>query len=299
VGLEPERLALPVISAVGQIVITVVLIAVSWRAANGRLQRNPWGGIRTPSTMRSDQAWVAGHRAALRLAPLYVVVLAAMLIAMIVTVLYASTPVVNIVAIGGFFVFIPLALYSAFVASKAAKLADDHSDGHDAVHADQMPNMLPRKVIYVWVALNGLLLVVVCVAFWYFAARSAGNGIPPNTSLGFRDQQTLASTQGWYAAQRVGFRIAAIAETIVTATVFAIAIVTYARRLHPVWILIVSTLGGLSIVVCVLIAGHYADRAAISVNSSAPQSRAVSVTTVRDGAPRKPVQRIGILAVDL
>jgi hypothetical protein len=298
VALEPERLVLPIISAVGQTVITVVLIVVSWRAANGRLQRNPWSGIRTPSTMRSDQAWVAGHRAALRLAPLYLVVLTAMLIAMVVTVLQASKPVVNIVAIGGFFVFIPVALYSAFVASRAARLADDHSDSHDAVHTGQMPNTLPRKVIYIWTALNGLLLVAVCVALWYFTARCASNGLPPNTSLGFRDQQTLASAQGWYAAQRVGFRIAAIAETVVTITVFAFAVVAYVRRFPPVWILIVSTLGGLSIVVCVLIAGHYADHAAISVNSSDPQSRAVS-TTGCDGAPRKPLQRIGILAVDL
>ena len=67
---EPERLVLPAIAAVSQIVITIVLITVSWRAANGRLRRNPWTGIRTPSTMRSDQAWVAGHRAALRLTPL-------------------------------------------------------------------------------------------------------------------------------------------------------------------------------------------------------------------------------------
>jgi hypothetical protein len=55
------------------LVLTVVLIAVAWRAANGRLKRNQWTGIRTPSTMRSDQAWVAGHRAALRLTPRYVV----------------------------------------------------------------------------------------------------------------------------------------------------------------------------------------------------------------------------------
>jgi hypothetical protein len=42
---------------------------------------------------------------------------------------------------------------------------------------------------------------------------------------GFRDQQTLASTQGWYAAQRAGFHIAAITETVVTAGVLAFAAV--------------------------------------------------------------------------
>jgi hypothetical protein len=38
------------------------------------------------------------------------------------------------------------------------------------------------------------------------------------------------------------------------------------------WILVISTVGALSIVVCALIAGHYADEAAISVNSSVSRS---------------------------
>jgi hypothetical protein len=33
-------------------------------AAAGRLPRNIVAGIRTPATMRSDEAWYAGHRAA-------------------------------------------------------------------------------------------------------------------------------------------------------------------------------------------------------------------------------------------
>jgi hypothetical protein len=265
VSLEPERLVLPAISAVSQFVITAVLIAVSWRAATGRLQRNPWTGIRTPSTMRSGAAWVAGHRAALRLTPLYLVVLAGMLAALSVAVLRASTGVVNAVAIGGLFIFIPLAICTAVVAGRAAKSVDAPAEALS--YTDQPPNTGGRKVIHVWMALNGLLLIVVCIALWYCAARSGSNGIPPNTSLGFRDQYTLASTQGWYAAQRVGFHIAAIAETVVTVAVFAIAIVAYVRRANPISIAIVSTLGGLSIVACLLIAGHYADQAAIAVNS--------------------------------
>lgn len=34
-------------------------------AADGRLKRNPFAGIRTAATGASDAAWVAGHRAAL------------------------------------------------------------------------------------------------------------------------------------------------------------------------------------------------------------------------------------------
>ena len=80
--MEPERIYLVGFLAFAFIVMTVVLIAVDWAAANGRLQRNQWTGIRTPSTMRTDQAWVAGHRAALRLTPLHLLTLVALLIAL-------------------------------------------------------------------------------------------------------------------------------------------------------------------------------------------------------------------------
>lgn len=62
-----ERLAL-VLSAVGT---GVVLILSGWlmrhvavRAAEGRLPRNQFAGIRTPATLASDDAWRAAHVAA-------------------------------------------------------------------------------------------------------------------------------------------------------------------------------------------------------------------------------------------
>jgi len=41
-----------------------MILAIAALGAAGRLPRNYFAGIRIPSTMRSDAAWVAGHRAA-------------------------------------------------------------------------------------------------------------------------------------------------------------------------------------------------------------------------------------------
>lgn len=45
--------------------LAVIVVSVTWRAASGRLARNQTMGIRIPSTMASEKAWQAGHRAAL------------------------------------------------------------------------------------------------------------------------------------------------------------------------------------------------------------------------------------------
>jgi SdpI/YfhL protein family len=115
--------------AVALIIICVVFIALSSRAANGRLPRNQWAGIRTPSTMRSEQAWMAGHRAALRLTPLYLLVTAIACAALLWAALYASTTaVVMIIGLGGFAALIALLLYTGIIAGKAAKSAGDQPD---------------------------------------------------------------------------------------------------------------------------------------------------------------------------
>jgi len=42
----------------------LVVVVLGLMAATGRLPRNLFAGIRIPSTMRSDEAWRAGHQAA-------------------------------------------------------------------------------------------------------------------------------------------------------------------------------------------------------------------------------------------
>ena len=102
----PDRIQLIVsaaMAAVAPIVICVLFLTLCTRAANGRLPRNQWAGIRTPATMRSDQAWMAGHRAALRLTPVYLLITAIALAALLWAGLYASTNgVVMVVGLGGF-----------------------------------------------------------------------------------------------------------------------------------------------------------------------------------------------------
>lgn len=133
---------------------------------------------------------------------------------------------------------------------------------------DQTPNArYGRIVLRIYAALNGLLLIVTCAGLWFFAVRANSHGIPPNRSLGFRSQHTLASLHGWYVAQRVGFHFVAVAVTVVTAVVLVIITVAYIRRLNPMWILIVPIIGGIAVGVCFMIAGQKADHAAISVET--------------------------------
>jgi hypothetical protein len=111
--------------ALAEILISVLLIRNWSRAATGRLQRNPYFGLRTPTTMRSEQAWVAGNRAALRLVPLYPLICAATVIALLATATFASAIPVVVTGIGCITVFFALIIYTAIFASRSARSADD------------------------------------------------------------------------------------------------------------------------------------------------------------------------------
>jgi SdpI/YfhL protein family len=112
-------------AAVFLVVIDAVIIVATRRAASGRLPRNQWIGIRSPSTMRSDQAWVAGHQAAQRLIPVYLLITVAAWAVLVWAALYGSTPaaVIN-AALGSFVALIAAVIVAAVLAGKAAKSAD-------------------------------------------------------------------------------------------------------------------------------------------------------------------------------
>jgi SdpI/YfhL protein family len=120
--METERVVLASFIAVTFVFLTALLIAIDWAAAKGRLRRNQFVGIRTPSTMRSDQAWVAGHRAALRLTPVHLVTGISLLLGVVCARTVAG---LNIVGVGGAIAFVAVALFTAVVAGRAAKAVED------------------------------------------------------------------------------------------------------------------------------------------------------------------------------
>jgi uncharacterized membrane protein len=120
--MEAERVVLASFIAITFVFVTALMIAIDWAAANGRLRRNHFVGIRTPSTMRSDRAWIAGHRAALRLTPLHLVTGIVVLTAVLFTPTVAG---LNVVGLGGAVVFVVVAVFTAIVAGRAAKAVED------------------------------------------------------------------------------------------------------------------------------------------------------------------------------
>jgi hypothetical protein len=106
---------------------------------------------------------VAGHRAALRLAPLYLLQFAVMLTFLIIAVLRARTRSGIVVAgIGGTLLFLALVFFTAIIAGRAAKAVDDR----DEDVAVKSPKVRHGKAIYVYTILNGLLLAGTCVGLW-------------------------------------------------------------------------------------------------------------------------------------
>lgn len=72
---------------------------------------------------------MAGHRAALRLAPLYLLTTVVTCVALLVAALFGSTVnVVVLVGLGGFALVLVVSFCSAVVAGRAAKKADGHPD---------------------------------------------------------------------------------------------------------------------------------------------------------------------------
>lgn len=99
--------------------LAVIVVSVTWRAATGRLARNQTMGIRIPPTMASEEAWQAGHRAALPVTWLLVPVAAAADLAAINGVAAMLTMLLWAIAI------VVVVTIAAVVAGRAARRVSD------------------------------------------------------------------------------------------------------------------------------------------------------------------------------
>lgn len=104
----------------------VLLMWMARAAASGRLKRNSIAGIRTPSTMLSDETWLAAHVRAKRptiLAGIAAVATGLIALVPMPEVALATTVLVGCAVILGF------VLYGARVGSRAAVEPSDRSAG--------------------------------------------------------------------------------------------------------------------------------------------------------------------------
>jgi SdpI/YfhL protein family len=118
---DGARYFIAIVTGLAQFGVAGVVATTTARAASGTLRRNQWTGIRTPSTMRSDQAWMAGHHAAQRLTPLFFAnaVAACALLALGVGLRW-SMVLMTVIAVSTFATLIAIAIYAAIAAGRAA-----------------------------------------------------------------------------------------------------------------------------------------------------------------------------------
>jgi len=104
----------------------ILLIWMAHAAASGRLKRNPIAGIRVPSTMVSDEAWLAAHVRAKRATTFAGI---ASVASGLVAIVPVPAPILAAVALAGCGAMLGFVLYGAHVGSRAAVEVSNRSDG--------------------------------------------------------------------------------------------------------------------------------------------------------------------------
>jgi hypothetical protein len=108
--------------------VSRLIVFQSWRVVGGHLERNPYYGIRTPSTIKNDEAWMAAHRAALRLTRWLVLGIVATWAGLWAAALSESTIIVILLGIVGLIAALALSIYTVVIASRTARAADSRDD---------------------------------------------------------------------------------------------------------------------------------------------------------------------------
>lgn len=210
--MDPAQLQALVMAGVIELVLaamSVLVVGGCWRAARGGLERSAYVGLRTPSTMRNEQSWIAGNRAAARTAPLYLIFNAAASAGLIAAATRGWRLVVAFLGGAGLFVFIGVLICTAVVASRAGRAAGGPIDHRQSF---EMPE---TKALYSTPAMMfiGWICAVIACSVTVFMLGTIIDGyvlaihqqLPPNTTFGFRDATAFSCLPRWYAAQKAGF----------------------------------------------------------------------------------------------
>jgi hypothetical protein len=193
--------------------MSVVTIVTFRRVARGGLARNPYVGLRTPSTMRSDQAWIAGHRAAAHTAPLYLLFNTVMCVSLGAAAWRGWRLVVAVIGGAGFVALIGLMICTAVIAGRAARAADDHTDQRGAAgYSIEMANITTgfsgrTTTIIGWICALTMCAVAVVMLGTILDGYilSIHHQLQPNSTFGVRSPIAFSCRPRWYAAQEAGF----------------------------------------------------------------------------------------------
>lgn len=247
-----------------------VMMIVSWsRAARGRLARNPYVGVRTPSTLRSEQSWVAGNRAALRLVPLYLLVNAATFAALVVVGWQGWRLGVIFAGSGGLVALIMLSICAAVIASRAARAGADTSAARQTSEALDFAGLFSGRAMTIagWIVAVTICAASVCVLVTLIDGYvlATHHELEPNGVFGFRDAATRACLPAWYAAQKAGFSWVLFGYGPFVALSIVFAVVAAIKRRSPWVVSAMAVTSLLSLIFAVVIAGIHADSVARAI----------------------------------
>ena len=268
-----EALGMAGFFGLGLAALSAVMIGNWSRAARGELARNPHLGVRTPSTLRSEQAWVAGNHAAVRTAPLYLLFNLATCAVLLAVALQGWRFVVVLVGSGGLVAFLALSICTAVIASRAARAVESHTDDRSAASQNfevvAVAGPLPEHAT----AIFGWIVAVIACATTVLLLATLIDGyvlaihhqLQPNGTFGFRDATTRACLPAWYAAQEAGFSWTLFGYGPLAFLSILFAVVAAIKRRSPRGVAAVVMATLFLLIPVVIVAGVHADSMARAI----------------------------------
>ena len=181
--------------------------------------------------------------------------------------------VVIVTGSGGLVALVALSIYTAVIASRAARAADDHTELRSAVSQSidlsgitgpfsERTTTIIGWVVAVAACAAPALLLVTMIDGYLLAVH---HHLQPNDTFGFRDATTRSCPAAWYAAQKAGFSWVLFGYGPILALSMLCGVVAAIKRRSP-WEVAALAMATLVPAIFVLvIAGIHADSVARAV----------------------------------